>query len=409
MKKHIRLTLSLLLLLTMASFTLIPEITLAVLGVYIAVFFNLLIFRLMKPQRGFRVTRRIERRHVTVGESVGVDLGVSYTGSFPIMGELKFKCESLGLDFDTGPLVFKPSETNTYHYSFPARRRGLHTISPVELNVRDWLLLSDRKVTVTDQEEILVLPHIYPLRSDVIGAIGSRVLGLVSSGERGRSSEIWGLRDYHPGDDFKLIAWKAMAKMPDQSPKTKVTVGEVGPAITVVLDVGEDMGNPNGDYLNLDVAADLAASICYSLIKGGVKTGLIFYDNKPLKVVRPDRSARHLESIIYSLALAEPTTAKFRIANLAAEYIPADFGSTFILIVGRIGDTLISTFVNYLSKLRLHRQLILIIVYTEALTSIAEKLQRATVKAGVPTLLASSKNVRETLQTLERYAYADLR
>ncbi|HEY4699498.1 MAG TPA: DUF58 domain-containing protein [Nitrososphaerales archaeon] len=408
MKKSVQLTTSLLLLLAMASFTLIPEITLAVLAVFLAVGLNLIIFRIINPHKGFKVIRQLDKRQITVGENVGVAMNLTFKGSFPIMSELTFGCKTLGLDFNTGPLVLKSSETSTYNYSFVAKRRGAHIISPVELDIKDWLLLTERKLTVTDQEEILILPHIYPLRSDVIAAIGSRIQGLSASSGIGRSSEIWGLKEYHPGDDYRLIAWKTMAKAHDNIPMTKVTVGEVGPSITVLVDIGEDMKEPNGEYSNLDVAADLAASLCFNLIKGQVKTGLIFYDNKFSKVLKPERSSKQLDLILHHLAYVQPSVGKFRIATLAKEFFPTDFGSTFILIVGRLGDVLPSTFVNDLSKMKIHHQIILILIHTEESRHIAENIQTAANSAGVRTLLSTSTSVRETLSSLERIAYEDI-
>ncbi len=98
------------------------------------------------------------------------------------------------------------------------------------------------------------------------------------------------MREYQPWDEYKMISWKSMAKHPDQTPMTKITVGEVGSPVTVIVDVGADMSTLNGEFENLDVAADLAASICYSLINDGTKTGLIFYDNRLSKVIKPDKT-----------------------------------------------------------------------------------------------------------------------
>lgn len=406
MKKHLKIMLSLLSLLLVASFTLLADITLAVLAVYLAVGLDILIFRFTGLWRRFTVDRKVERRQLMVGQNVTVTLRVRYNGLFPIVGSVGFGCKRLGLDFATGLLTFNPSEDNTYHCSFVAKRRGAHTISPTELHIRDWLLLSDQKADTTGQDDILVLPHIYPIRSDVIGTSGSRVRGLTSTGEAGRSSEIWGLREYQPGDDFKLISWKSMAKKPDQTPMTKITVGEVGPSVTVIVDVGEDTAAPNGEYVGLDVAADLAASICYSLIKGGTKTGLIFYDYKLSKVIRPDRSANHLKSILHNLALVEPSSGKFLMTNLVKEQLPTDFGKTLILIVGRIGDVAPSRFVDSLSKMKRHHQLITIIVHNEDSRSRAEAFRLASRQVGVPTFLATFATIPETLLALEKSAVA---
>jgi uncharacterized protein (DUF58 family) len=341
-----------------------------------------------------------------VGENVSIALQVKYEGSFPVVGSLSFGCKSLGLNFDTDMMSFKPSTDNAYEYSFLAKRRGAHTILPTELHIRDWLLLSDKKVNTTSKDEILVLPRIYHIRSNVIGTSGSRMRGLTSAGNEGRSSEIWGIREYQPWDDFKMISWKSMAKKPDQKPMTKITVGEVGPSVTVIVDVGVDMNSPNGDYLNLDVAADLAASICYNLITGNTMTGLILYDNKFLKVIRPERSANHLKSILQNLALMEPSSAKFRITDLVTERLPIDFGKTLVLIIGRINDIMPRKFVDAISMMRQHHQLITILIHNEESRSFAEELQRSSRRVGVPTFLATSTNIPETLQAMEKTVVA---
>jgi len=399
--------LSLILLLLVSSFTLLPEITLAVLAVYLAVVLDILIFRFTGSLRRFTVHRKVGKHQLMVGENVSVSLQVKYEGSFPIIGSLGFGCKSLGLNFGTGLMTFKSSEENTHRYSFTAKRRGAHIISPTELNIKDWLMLSDQKVNTTSQDDVLVLPKIYPIRSNVLGTSGARVRGLTTSGNEGRSSEIWGMREYQPWDEYKMISWKSMAKHPDQTPMTKITVGEVGSPVTVIVDVGADMSTLNGEFENLDVAADLAASICYSLINDGTKTGLIFYDNRLSKVIKPDKNTNHLTSILHHLALVKSSKRNFNMTNLVKENLPTDFGKTFVLILGRI-EGMTDIFANALSKLKQHHQIIIIMIHNEDSKSYVEKLQLASKQIGVPTFLATSTTIPETLLTLEKTVVATI-
>ena len=71
-----------------------------------------------------------------------------------------------------------------------------------------------------------------------------------------------------------------MAKSPEHKPKSKIMAGEEGQAITVIVDIGKDMELPNGDNSNLDIAADIAASLTYNFIKRGTRSGLIFFDTR---------------------------------------------------------------------------------------------------------------------------------
>lgn len=404
MRSYNRLILNLFLLLVIASLTFLTAITLAAMSVFLSVSLNMILFRVLKPFNKFTVKREIDKTQVIPPAELTTTLKIRYEGSIPANSKVEFSCKTLNLDINTGIVVFNPGQDYTLVKSFKVIKRGLHKISSTKVTIMDWLLISGKTFTFDDEQEILVLPHIYPFTT-APESLGAGIIGIIAPTKRGRSSEIWGIRDYQPGDDYKIISWKAMAKSPDHKPKTKIMAGEVGSAITVVLDTGKDMGMPNGDDTSLDVGADIAASLCYNFVRRGTDTGLLIFDNRLRTLVKPDRGDAHIDSLLRYLAQVQPSLDKFIITNLtkAVQQLPAEYGKKLVLVLGRTDDLLLD---SYIPRLALNKDLIVVIVYNETNKTRAEQIQNSAKNAGVPVLLTNASTVRETIDALEKWSYA---
>ena len=408
MKKHIRLLIGFFGLMTLCSLALLPDATLAMLSVMLALSINLILFKFLKPFDSFEITRVFDKHQVMPPEDINATLSMKYNGRFPANASVEFDCRSLGLNINTGTVVFQPGETYDLKKTFLADRRGIHKISNTKVLVKDWLLLSGTTITSKDESELLVLPHIYPFEtSPQTSAAG--LLGVSSAVKQGRSSEVWGIRDYQPGDDFKIISWKAMAKSPDHKPKSKITAGEEGQAITVVVDIGKDMELPNGDQISLDIAADLAASLSYNFIKRGTRTGLVLFDTRARTVVKPSRGESHVDSLLRNLAKVQPSNDRFLITSFTNSYLDfsaSEFGNSFVLILGRTDDRLIE---SYLSKLKSTRELVIILIYNEDNLERAKQIQDTVKKNGIELLLTDHATIRETMKKMEEWSYATVK
>ena len=406
MKSYNRLLVNLFGLLVIASLTFLTDVTLAVLSVTLAIALNIILFRFLKPFNKFEVKREIDKTQVMPPAELKTNLKIRYDGSIPANSKVEFSCKTLGIDINTGIVVFDPRQDYNLTKTFKVTKRGLHKISSTKVTIMDWLLLSGKTFVFDDEQEILVLPHIYPFASTP-ESMGAGILGIVASTKRGRSSEIWGIREYEPGDDYKIISWKAMAKSPDHKPMTKIMAGEVGSAITVVLDVGKDMGLQNGEDMSIDIGADIAASLCYNYIRRGTDTGLILFDNRLRTLVKPNRGDVHIDSLLRYLAQVQPSLDKFIVTNFTKtiQQLPADYGRKLVLIIGRVDDLLLDSFIPRIS---LNKDLIVVIMHNESTKARAEQIQVATKNAGVPVLLTTANTVRQTMDELEKWSYAAL-
>tara|TARA_B100001013_G_scaffold334506_1_gene252229 strand:- start:164 stop:1384 length:1221 start_codon:yes stop_codon:yes gene_type:complete len=399
MEPHNKLMLIFIILLFISGATLLPDVAIALLSVVLAVGINLILFHLLRPFDKFEVDRIIDRTKVSPPADLNTTISLKYNGRFPATANISFECRSLNLVVNTGTSVFTPGQNFESTFAIKADKRGVHKLSNTVVNVRDWLMLSGRKLEFDNETEILVLPHVYPFGT-LTNTATSSALGVTSSIKRGRSSEIWGIREYQPGDDYKIIAWKAMAKSPDHKPKSRITAGEMGPAISIVLDVGQDMGLPNEDDINLDVAADLAASITYNFTKEGTRTGLIFFDNRTRNIIKPSKGEEHLDNVLRNLALAVPSSDKFLSSTLSStqKQFSAEFGRTLIVISSRLDDKLFS---NYMARIKAVKDLLLIIVHNDENQSSAEILQKESTSKGIKTIVTNKANIQNAIKEIE--------
>ena len=392
----------------MYCLALLPNSTVFMLFFMLVMFFNLVLFKYLKPSNNFEVTRVFDKYQVMPPADINASLEMKYNGRFPANASVEFDCQSLGLNINTGTVVFQPGQKYDISKTFVADRRGIHKISSTKVVVKDWLLLSGITITSNDEAEILVLPHIYPFEtSPQTSAAG--LLGVSSSIKQGRSSEVWGIRDYQPGDDFKIISWKAMAKSPDHKPKSKITAGEEGQAITIVVDIGKDSELPNGDQISLDISADLAASLSYNFIKRGTRTGLLLFDTRTRTVLKPARGDTHVDSLLRNLAKVQPSRDKFLITSFTNSYLElsaSEFGNSFILILTRTDDRLIE---SYLSKLKSSRDLIIILIYNEDNYERAQQIQKTVEENGIQMILTNHSSVMDTMKKMEEWSYATVK
>ena len=105
MKKHIRLLIGFFGLMTLCSLALLPDATLAMLSVMLALSLNLILFKFLKPFDSFEITRVFDKYQVMPPEDINTTLSMKYNGRFPANASVEFDCRSLGLNINTGTVV----------------------------------------------------------------------------------------------------------------------------------------------------------------------------------------------------------------------------------------------------------------------------------------------------------------
>ena len=163
-------------------------------------------------------------------------------------------------------------------------RRGRRRLEPAVLLVRDPLGLDHVEVRGEGGEELLVLPRIEPVEPVRGGGAGS---GSTGEGEQfgpsrrlDRSTaelEIDGLRPYRQGAPASRIHWPAVARTGDMLERRLVAGLDSSPLVVL------DAWRPQSEEA-LDAAVRAAASLAWSLARGGGCAILLPGDRRPTPI-----------------------------------------------------------------------------------------------------------------------------
>lgn len=145
-------------------------------------------------------------------------------------------------------------------YDVTYDRRGVHTIGPTSITVRDVLGLAERTYRYHNEHEILVYP---PVR-DLTGRARHELNLLPEIQRSAMRNEFDSLREYERGDAFRDIHWKTSAKRPDDELVVKEYSAEDDLG-TITLIAEAEGGLPAADAM-----AEAAASIASFLLAAGL-------------------------------------------------------------------------------------------------------------------------------------------
>lgn len=177
-----------------------------------ALFVSLSRSLLVRPR--LSVHRRVAPHRSTVGGTYELTLEVHNTArrrSAPVV-MTEMVLDSPLTTVAIGPLA--PSAGTTVSASIPTNRRGVMQVGPARHVLVDPFGLVERQTVTCPTEELLVLPHLWPV---TVPSDASRGRG-GSSGPAGRThdsdaEEFSTLGEFVPGDDRRHIHWPSTARV----------------------------------------------------------------------------------------------------------------------------------------------------------------------------------------------------
>lgn len=139
-----------------------------------------------------------------------------------------------------------------------------------------------------------------------------RTKGLVNqifSGEyhsvfKGRGMAFSEVRDYHFGDDIRLIDWNVSARF--NHPYVKVFEEERELTVMLMVDVSGSGEFGTVQQMKKDIAAELSAILAFSAIKNNDKVGIIFFSDRVEKFIPPKKGRKHILRIVRELLDFQP-------------------------------------------------------------------------------------------------------
>jgi len=214
--------------------------------------------------------------------SLRVDL--ANNGRLPALG-LRLACRGQRLDVER--LAAGGSAELELRYALPYR--GLNSVEDLRLE-SDFPFGLLRHGRPLEARELTALPRTREVRSASELGAGVEVL-IAASSRRGRSGDLWGVREMRPDEDVKAVNWKLSAKTGRLM--TVEYAEPEGTRVTVRLE-GRASG-PDGE-----MRVEEAAGACRFFIDSGAEVRLVTADGD----IDYGRGLLHLDRLLRALALA---------------------------------------------------------------------------------------------------------
>ncbi|WP_048149978.1 DUF58 domain-containing protein [Thermococcus sp. AM4] len=263
----------------------------------------------VEPPSGFHVERTVEADKIAVDRraKVRVKLTVERGAGLVFIGDVA----SPGLRvYGRNRRVFVklPRRVLKVEYSYEVSpcKRGLHSISPVEVISQDFLgVLGTNYEIFEDEVTIEARPAVSSPRMDLLKRTRARRLGLpLLLSRRGASSrEFKEIRNYLPGDPLNAVNWKATARL--DVPLVNEYEPEGMATVMIYADTTAEMGT--GDIFNgaLESALSLSLSLVYTLLRANLKVGLYLAGSE--RLVTPRIGAQAFSSFMRAVLSAGPS------------------------------------------------------------------------------------------------------
>ena len=162
-------------------------------------------------------------------------------------------------------------------YKFCAKQRGNFTVGPILISESDWLGFFLKDQTIDNEDILLIYPKTETIPLPSLPLRASDESSYFDSNSSSLSEDLFGLKEYEPGDDIRLIHWKTSSRT------RKIFVRQHEPistrSIAIILDLNENSYDEN----EFESAIRLCASICQAGLSSSKKT--IFIGNDQQEVI----------------------------------------------------------------------------------------------------------------------------
>ena len=186
-------------------------------------------------------------------------------------------------------------------------RRGHETAGAFAVDSGGPLGLGVRRSRLTLPWEVRVYPALTTLRrrAAVAQALRRRELGRQPLRRLGEGRLFESLRDFVPGDDPRLIDWKATARR--RKMITRQFEAERRQQVLLVIDAGRLMTADVAGVARMDYVVQAALELAYAAAQHDDNVGVMVFADGVKHFVAPQRGRRGLKQVIDVLAEVAPT------------------------------------------------------------------------------------------------------
>jgi len=250
------------------------------------------------------VKRKISKEKVYENDEINIFLEIENKGKkinfLEIYDELPKKMKiTKGSNYIS--LSLDRNEKIKLNYSASSKIRGHFRVGPLKLRVNDSFNLFYREEIIENESYVMVLPYLEELKNVPFKTLPQINQGNLLAKNAGIDSEFYGIRKYYPGDSFKNINWKTLARFRN----LMVNEFHIERKIEVIIIIDsrqiESMGSISKNPLEYNIKA--AGSLATFFLNRRDRVGVIAYGNKEgkLKWIYPESGKKQLYKILEEL------------------------------------------------------------------------------------------------------------
>ena len=205
---------------------------------------------------------------------------------------------------------------NEIRYTLTPVKRGVYSFGRIRCFVRTRIGLVERRYSLDKERDVAVYPSYLMLNRYELLAMSNHLteMGIKKLRRVGNNTEFEQIKDYVPGDDYRMMNWKASART--HQLKVNVYRDERSQQIFSVIDKGRVMQQSFHGMTLLDYSINAALVLSYVAMHRDDKAGLITFTDKMDTFVAPSRRTGQMQRLLDALYMQETDFGETDFSNL---------------------------------------------------------------------------------------------
>lgn len=193
------------------------------------------------------------------------------------------------------------NETKQFKYSVKPNERGLYQFNDINVFVKSFFGLVERREIISAKEAMNVYPSILQMKKYELMVFKKTAQnqGIKKIRRLGHNNEFEQIKNYVQGDDIRTINWKATSR------RNELMINqyqdERSQNVYSVIDKSRTMKMPFNEMTLLDYSINATLAFSNISIKKGDKAGLLTFSDKIGAQLKAERSSFQLRKILESL------------------------------------------------------------------------------------------------------------
>ena len=134
--------------------------------------------------------------------------------------------------------------------------------------------------------------------------VSDMLAGQYHSVFKGRGMAFSEVRQYHPGDEIRIIDWNVTARMNEAYVKVLTEERELTVMLVVDVSASEEFGSRARS--KSEVAAEVGAQLAFSAIANNDRVGLVLFSDRVEKIIPPKKGRKHVLRVVSEILAAKP-------------------------------------------------------------------------------------------------------